>query len=415
MTSRERVLAAIDHRQPDRVPVDLSAMRSTGIMAIAYNRLKKHLGWEVGATRVYDVVQQLAQPDDAALDFWQADAVDLGRAFLTQDTDWKPFTLPDGSAATIPAWVEFEPSSGGWLYRAEDGTVIGSMPAGVHYMSQCCWPMLDWETPFDLDRVPEAMKKVTWAALPTAPYHVPWTAETMPEIRRRAQEFYASTDKAVMLAFGANFLEWGQFLRRIDNFLLDLVAEPQRTHALLDKLLEVHLASVDRVLGLVGDCIDVLQLGDDYGTQAASQISPKTYREFIKPRLATVVERVRTRSNCRLFLHSCGAIAELIPDIIETGIEIINPVQTSCAAMEPERLKQEFGADLCFWGGGCDTRTVLPHGTPAEIRDHVRERMNTFGPGGGFVFAQVHNILSTVPPENVVAMVEAAKEFRTLS
>ena len=415
MTRRERVLCAISHREPDKVPADLGAMRSTGITALAYGWLKKHLGLTGGSTDVYDVIQQLAQPEAPILDFFDADVIDLGRAFLTSPRDWKDFTLPDGSAARIPARLRVEPDGdGGYLARSEDGVVIGAMPKGAFYLNQTYFPLLDWDGKdfAVLERLPDAMAKVTWAALPTAPGHKPLTPEHLAEIRRKAKHLYESTDFAIMAGFGGNLLEWGQFLCRNDQFLADLLENPQKAEALLDRLTEIHIANLEKFLDAIEGYVQIIQMGDDLGTQMASQISPRMYRRFFKPRHKLIYERIRKRSGIHLFLHSCGAIAELLPDLIEVGVEIINPVQTSARGMEPEKLKREFGKDLTFWGGGCDTQRVLPEGTEKEIDGHVRRRIEILAPGGGFVFTQVHNIMPNVPPQNMVAMVEAAKTYR---
>ena len=194
MTRRERVLAAIAHREPDRVPVDLGGMRSTGITAIAYGRLKKHLGIRTGHTFVYDVVQQLAQPEPEILGFAGSDVIDLGRAWLTAPGDWRDWTLPDGSPAKVPSCVNFEPYEGGWRVRSADGTVIGAMPAGAFYLSQQVFPLLDWDgDPAVLDRLPELMEKVTWSALPTAPFHKPLTPVHLADIRAKARELCETT------------------------------------------------------------------------------------------------------------------------------------------------------------------------------------------------------------------------------
>jgi uroporphyrinogen decarboxylase len=288
------------------------------------------------------------------------------------------------------------------------------MPRGAFYLSQSHFPLLDWDgrSREPLERLSELMDRVTWAALPTAPWHQPLGEEHLAEIRRRARALYETTDYAIMAGFGGNLLEWGQFLCRIDVFLADLIENPAKAEALLDRLTELHLASLEKFLDTIDGYVQIIQMGDDLGTQLAPQISPEMYRRFFKPRHKRIYERVRRREGIHLFLHSCGAIADLLPDLIEAGVEIINPVQTSARGMDPERLKREFGRDLTFWGGGCDTQHLLPDGTEREIDDQVRRRMEIFGPGGGFVFTQVHNILPNVPPRNIVAMIEAAKTYR---
>ncbi len=417
MTKRERVLCAISHREPDKVPLDLGAMRSTGITAVAYGQLKKYLGIAAGHIYVYDVVQQLAQPELPILDYVDADVIDLGRAFLTKESDWKDFVLPDGSPAKIPAYARFEPDGeGGWLAKSADGTVIGAMPQGAFYLSQSYFPLLDWDGRdlLILDWLPELMKKVTWAAFPTAPWHKALTKEHLADIRQTAKSLYETTDFAIMAAFGGNLLEWGQFLCRIDRFLADLIEAPKKVEAILDKLTEIHIENLEKFLDAIEGYVQVIQMGDDLGTQLAPQISPQMYQKFFKLRHKQIYERVRRRTGIHLFLHSCGSIADLLPDLIEIGVEIINPVQTSARGMDPERLKREFGKDLTFWGGGCDTQHLLPAGTEQEINEQVRRRIEIFARGGGYVFTQVHNILPNVPPQNIVAMIEAAKTYRSL-
>ena len=414
MTKRERVLRAIQHKEPDKVPIDLGGMRSTGITAVAYSRLKKHLGIEKGGTYVYDVVQQLGQPEQTILDYVESDVVDLGRAFLTEAGDWKDFRLPDGSPAKIPAYANFVPHEGGWLAKNKDGDVIGAMPKDAYYLSQTHFPLKDWDGSdlSVLDRLPDLMENVTWSALPTAPYHKPLSPEHLVDIRDQAKHLYESTDYAVMVAFGGNLLEWGQYLCRFDQFLMDIIDNPKKVSALLDKLVEMHLENLKKLLPAVDGYVQIIQMGDDLGTQLALQISPRIYREVFKPRQRLIFETIKKRSRLHLFLHSCGSIVDILPDLIEIGVEIINPVQTSSRGMDPQKLKQEFGKDLAFWGGGCDTQRVLPLGSPREIEEHVKERVDIFAPGGGFVFTQVHNIMPHVPPQNIVAMYDAVKKYR---
>jgi uroporphyrinogen decarboxylase len=198
----------------------------------------------------------------------------------------------------------------------------------------------------------------------------------------------------------------------MDQFFIDLAADRPKALALLDKLVESHLAGLARFLPAVDGVVDIIQMGDDLGTQNALEISPRMYREVFKPRHKALFDYIKKNSDLKIFLHSCGAISDVLADLIEIGVDIINPVQTSAAGMEPARLKRDFGGDITFWGGGCDTQRVLPQGTPEEVSDHVKERIEIFAPGGGFVFTQVHNIMPHVPPGNVAAMVEAVRKNR---
>jgi len=411
MTSRERILAAIEHRQPVKVPVDLGATPSSGISAIAYGNLKNHLGLKQGHTRVYDVVQQLAQPEDFILDRFGIDAIDVGRAFNTQDSDWQPTTLMDGQPAQYPAWFcpERQPD-GSFVARMKDGLDIAHMPATGTFYDQTYFPYLD-DYPADYRDLDKEMGRILWAAL----VHSPWDHASDPgfwdTLRERALELRRTSDRALMIVIGCNLFEWGTFLRRIDNFLMDLVAEPEQVERLLDALMERHLAVLEKACRAVGDVADVIRFGDDLGTNGGPFMSPKTYRQLFKPRHTMLCDYVHKHSKMKTFLHSCGSIRALMPDLIEAGYDVINPMQTTCKGMEAEGLKADFGKDICFWGGGCDTKAILPKGTPAEVKDHVKRRLEILMPGGGFVFNTVHNILPDVPPQNIVAMFEAIHEF----
>ena len=411
MTSRERVLAAIAHREPDRVPVDLGATPSSGISAIAYNGVKQHLGLRDGHTRVYDVVQQLAQPEDVILDRYRIDVVDVGRTFHSAPEAWRDVTLFDGSRAQYPAWFRPVPTpEGGWLALHADGTELAVQLKNMNFFDQTCFPWLD-DYPADFAGLPAAMGKVHWAALA----HSPWDAAGAPDfwtqLRANALQLRASTDRAIMVVVGCNLFEWGTFLRRMDNFLMDLIAEPEQVARLLDALVEIHLETLRQVCAAVGDVVDICRFGDDLGTETGPFMAPAIYRTLFKPRHTLLCDYVHRHSSMHTFLHSCGSIYSLLPDLIEAGFEIINPVQTACRDMDPARLKASFGHDVTFWGGGCDTRAVLNHGTPAQVRDDVHRRIDLLAPGGGFVFNPIHNILPDVPPENIEAMFSAVAEY----
>ncbi|GMV92408.1 MAG: hypothetical protein AMXMBFR82_21860 [Candidatus Hydrogenedentota bacterium] len=415
MTSRERVLAAIAHQEPDRVPVDMGSTPSSGISAIAYSNLKVHLGVREGATRVYDVVQQLAQPEDWALDRFGVDVIDIGRAFNDRAEDWYETTLNDGSTAQYPRWfAPRQEGDGSWSALSESGEVLARMPADGTFFDQVCFPYLDGY-PDHFRDLPKDMARVHWAAFA----HSPWDSAGKPvfwkDLRARALKLRASSDRALMIVCGCNLFEWGTFLRRIDNFLMDLIAEPQRVEALLDALMEVHLQTLEKVCNAVGDVADVLRFGDDLGMDNGPFMAPETYRTLFLPRHRVLCEYVHSHSEMRTFLHSCGSIHDLLPDLIDAGFDVINPVQTTCRNMEPERIKREFGGDICLWGGGCDTRHVLNRESPEAVKRHVIERLKILSPGGGFVFNTVHNILPDVPPQNVVAMYEAVAEYNGLA
>ena len=403
MTGRERILAAIGHVQPDRVPVDFGAHRSSGIMAIAYRRLRGCLGLPPRLSRVYDMIQQLAIVDEDVLDRFGVDAVEMGRGFNNEDRFWKPWRLPDGSDCLIPAWVDVRQEGEAWVLYSPTGRPVGIQKRGMLYFEQTHYPFLGG-VPADLRSLPDALREISWAT--------PCPPGPGADLAAGSRALRASTDRAIVGLFGGNLLEMGQFLCRNDNFFMLLAGDPHTAHRLLDRLVEVHLENLDRFLRAVGPHIDVILFGDDLGMQTGPQISRKMYREFFFPRHRTLWRRAKELAPVKVMLHCCGGVEPLLEDLIEAGLDAINPVQITCTGMDAAGLKQRYGARLCFWGGGCDTRAVLPGAGPDEVRRHVHAQLRTLSPGGGFVFQQVHNIMADVPPQNVVAMFDAVKSFR---
>ena len=407
MTSRERILTALNHQEPDRIPIDLSGHRSSGIAAMAYNHLREFLGLPKRPIRVYDPIQQLAIVDEDVLSRFQVDTIELGRAFALEDKYWTDWTLPDGTPCLMPVWARPERENGDWVLRSKsDGQVIARMPEGVWYFEQVNFPFLEHE---DLERVEAELAGCMWAAVASPPGPITAGTTGEPILIEGARRLREQTDRAIIGLFGGNLLELGQWFYRNDNFFMLLAGEPERAHRFLDKLMEIHLRNLDRFLRTVAPHIDIIMFGDDLGMQSGPQVSPAMYREYFKPRERTMWQLVKQRApHLRIQLHCCGGVRELLPDLIDAGLDAINPVQITCRGMDAAGLKRDFGRQLTFWGGGCDTRDVLIKGTPAQVRDHVRKLIEIWRPGGGFVFQQVHNILADVPPANVVAMYDAA-------
>lgn len=413
MTSRERILAAINHTEPDRVPIDMGATPSSGIAAIAYGNLTRHLGLSDSKTRVYDVVQQLAQPEDCVLDRFKIDAVDLGRTFNTRDDHWREVTLFDGSTAQYPQWFHPQPTpAGGWRALDATGTELAIQLKDMNFFDQTCFPWLD-DYPANMAGLGAAMAKVHWAALAHSPWDHASEKDFWQRLRANAIALRQQSERAIMVVVGCNLFEWGTFLRRMDNFLMDLLAEPENAERMLDCLMEIHLRTLEKVCDAVGDVADICRFGDDLGTDTGPFMAPATYRSLFKSRHAELCTYVHKHSNMKTFLHSCGSIHALLPDLIDAGFDVINPVQTACRDMEAERLKQDFGKDITFWGGGADTRATLNHGSPEQVRQDVLGRLKIFAPGGGYVFNTIHNILPDVPPQNIVAMFDAIEEYNT--
>lgn len=395
MNHRERVMAAIRHQPVDRLPVDLGGMRSTGIMAIAYNRLKKHLGIQEGGIYVFDTGQQLAFVEEPVRQQFGCDVVILDGGLLD---GWRDYTLPDGTPAKISASFRTEPDGEGGEYSLDSaGRRYGHRPADSLYFDTISRPPLAGaETITDLDRY-------SWDV---------FTDEYLEKLRREAKRLYEETDYAILGSFGGAFLEGGQGLRGWDQFMMDIAGDRKFTEALLDRMLANSLRNVELYLDAVGDYIQVIQMGGDMGTQNGPQIRPKTYYEIFQPREKALWGRIhQLKPQIGVFLHCCGGIYDLLPGIIDAGCDILNPVQISAKGMDPARLKREVGDKLCFWGGGCDTQTVLPFATPEEVYRHTRQNIAIFAPASGFVFSQVHNIQAGVPVENILAMFQAIQDY----
>jgi uroporphyrinogen decarboxylase len=377
---------------------------------MAYNNLKAALGIKGGHTRIYDVVQQLAQPEEAVLDALGVDVIDIGRAFNVADKDWYDITLADGSTAQYPTWFRPILRSDGSHEVEQDGLIIARMPHQGAFYDQMHFPYLDGY-PSDYADLPAAMRTVLWQALAHSPWDHAADATFWTDLRAKALHLRATTDKALMIVCGCNLFEWGTFLRRMDNFMMDLLCEPEEVERLVEALMEIHLRGLAKVCTAVGDVVDILRFGDDLGMISGPLMSPEVYRTLFKRHHTRLNEYVHTHSWMKTFLHSCGSISRLLPDLIDAGYDIINPVQTNCVEMDPATLKREFGGDITFWGGGCDTAAVLNKATPDEVRRHVLERCAIFAPKGGFVFNSIHNILPEVPPQNIIAMFKAVHEF----
>ena len=391
MTSRERVLTALNHREPDKIPIDFGGMGSTGIMAIAYNRLREELGLNKNLTRMLDITQQLAIPDKEILDLFQVDVISLERSYMQNDGDWKEWQLPDNSKVEIPTelmpqWIENE-----WVLM--DGERIKArMPVSCLYFENCNPPLEYAITEQDIQNYKCRI----------------YTDEFFRKLENKAKQLNEETEYAIMGSFGGNIIEEYQILRGYSNSMLDLVADPSFAEALIGKLTEVHLTNLEKYLQAVSKYIQVIQMGDDLGMQSGPQISIDLYQTYIKPAHKKIYQNVKNNSDLFLFLHSCGSIYDFIPDLIDAGVDILNPVQFSATDMDSENLKEKFGDKITFWGGGVDTQKILPFGTHKEVSDQIEQQINIFSPGGGFIFAAVHNIQANVPTENIIKLFKTA-------
>lgn len=400
MNSRERIRAAVNHKEPDMLPIDFGAMRSTGIHAAAYNELLSYLGYKDKKARVYDVFQQLAEPDPEIVEIFGGDVVQAHRlcpAFGINIRSWKESKLQDGSKCLVPG--DFSPvaNDNGDYDIVQNGTVIARMPKGGLYFDQIHRPYGEAETIADIDKVPVE----------------PMTDEEISFLKEETKNLFESTDKAVLMAYGGNIFEAGQINFGYEKFFVDLALNKEMMHYYFGKITENYIYELSRLLPEVSGYIDLIQVGDDLGTQVAPQISVDMYREMIKPYHKKIYTYIRDNfPKVKVFLHCCGAIYDYLPDLIDAGVEVINPVQISAKGMDPVKLKREFGLDLTFWGGGANMQETAVKGTIQEIKDEVRRLIEIFSPGGGYVFNQVHNIQPNIGPEKIMAIYETAREYR---
>ena len=409
MNSRTRVLNTLARRSTDTVPVDFGGHRSSGISAIAYAKLKKHLGIDTGHVYVYDIVQQLAIVEPAVLDLFQIDTVELGRGFCLEPNDWKPWTLPDGTPCLIPHFVEME-ADGRDQYLLVQGQRAAVMRNGCVFFEQTLYPLAERNFETDsFDDLAEMLPRTSWTGV-AAPG---WDERSLVRLRKGAEQLRQATDRAIIGLFGGNMFEIPCYLFGMERYMSYMGLYPEACIRFSEKLCELHLANLEKWLSVVGPFIDIVMFGDDLGSVRGPLMSPPMYRKYFKPYHARLWNRARELApNVKTQLHCCGGVAPLLNDLIDAGIDSINPVQVGCAGMEPTSLKNLYGNRITFWGGGCDTRTVLPSGTPEQVRQCVRERFAQFAPGGGYVFQQIHNVLAEVPPENIVAMFEEINKIR---
>ena len=373
-THRERVLAALDHQEADRIPLELGSGTNTTLTLDAHLRLARHLGIEDPQYQMVDRMQQIVTVDERIL-----------RAF---DTDFRPVLLgkPDG-------WTDQELPDGG--YRDEWGVVRQKPPGTLYY---------------DLAGSPLAGEISLQDVVNYRRYPDPLDPGRYRGLVERVARLRAETDYALILNVPSGFVHASQFLRGFADWFMDLRLDPQLAGALMDACLEVSLATALEAIRLVGDQVDIIRTSDDIADQRGPMMSPALYRELIKPRQQRYLSAVRGATRAKIYYHSCGAMVPLLDDLIEIGVDILNPVQVSAAGMDTAELKRRFGDRLAFMGA-IDTQRVLPFGTPAEVATEVKRRIADLAPGGGYVLAAVHNIQPDVPPENIVAMYEAGREF----
>lgn len=411
MTSRERVLTAINHKESDKIPLDCGAMRSTGFSAKMYYDYKTYLGkQETGEVKVYDAVQQLAIPEDWFIHQHKIDVLDLSREFAKNPEDWQEFQLPDGTPVLYPTWINFQKRGTKWVVLDKDDDVIAEMPENSFFFDQTIFPYYNDETD-DFSDLAKRMQKIMWVSMTDPMWRHASDKDFYQLLERTSANMKKNTDRAIMAGFGGQLFELGCYIYRNDEFMINLMIERKRTEKMLDEITEIHCNGLKKFISAVKDSVDIIVMGDDLGTQSAPMLDPVVYRDVILPRIKKIYRVVKDHSDIKIFLHSCGAVSEFIPDFIDAGVDILNPVQTTAAGMDPVYLKKTFGRDITFWGGGLDTQILLRTGTPDQIRNEVKKNCEIFMKDGGFVFNQVHNMLPGIPPENIEAMYETVNSI----
>lgn len=379
--SEQRIKQTLDHKEPDRIPFDFgSGGVTTGITIGAYRRLLSYLGIKKEDIPIMGGIQwQLTKVDENLLERLKVDTRGL---CPNPPSNWKLLVQEEGN----------------YKYFTDEWGIKWRMPKqGGHYYDMYQSPLQGEISQKDIDRYP-------WPNFedPTA----------IKGLKEMGEEFRQKGKAIVGERICGGVFEFSALIRGFENFYLDLASNPSLACYLMDKILEIKMAYWEMFLKRLGEYCLVVAESDDLGVQNATTISLEMYRKYIKPRHKKLFSHMKKLApHCYIFLHSCGSVYDLIPDLIEVGVDILNPVQVSAAKMDTRKLKKEFGKDLTFWGGGVDTQDILPHGTPQQVKYGVKRRIDDLAPGGGFVFAAVHNIQSDVPPENIMAMWEALQEY----
>jgi len=379
MTSRERLLKALDHEVPDRVPIDLGG-NQTGIHRVAYEALLDHLGIEDEVT-IMDPVQQLARPCEEVLGRFHVDTryVAAGPA-----SDWSGGVVQRERGGRL------------WYDLTDEWGVTWSMPGDqMLFMDISDHPLAD----------------ASIEDLRDYPFPRGDDPSRFEGLRERALALKNQTPYAVVSGIAGVVYETCWYMRGLEQWFCDMVTQPEFCEALLDQTLRYWMDWFRLFLDEAGDVVDVIMIGDDLAGQQGPLFNPAFYRAVVKPRHKRLVQYIRSRTDAKIWYHTCGSCAEYIPDLLDNGIDVLNPVQTSAEGMDPAWLKETYGDRLGFWGGGCDAQHVLPFASPEEVGRQVRRNLETFKRGGGYVFNGIHNIQAGVPPENVVAMYDAAYEF----
>ena len=416
MTSRERVALALNHQEPDRVPLDLGGSPVTSMHVSSVYLLRQALELDEPGTpvKVVEPYQMLGEIEPDLIDALGVDVVPLQgpwTLFGFKNENWKPWALFDGTPVLIPEAFNTEPEPNGdiLMYPEGDRSVApsGRMPHGGYY--------------FDTIVRQEPLDESMLNPEDNLEEFGPISAEGLAYFAREAERLFTETDKAIFANFGgtafgdiamvpAPFLKHPRGIRDVEEWYISTVLRRDYVYQVFEKQCEIGLANLEKIFGAVGNRVSVLFVtGTDFGMQTGPFISPQTYRELYQPFHKRVNDWVHRHTAWKTFTHTCGSVVELLPDFIDAGFDILNPVQCSAKGMDPRQLKARFGDGIVFWGGGVDTQHTLPFGTPQQVRAEVAERIAIFAPGGGFVFNTIHNVQAQIPVENLLALYETVR------
>lgn len=419
LTSRERVALALSHAQPDYAPLDLGGSAVTGMHVESVYRLRQALkldppGVPVKVVEPYQLLGEIA-PD--LQDTLGVDVVSLGSTKTLlgfRNEGWKPWSY-NGMPCLVPEGFNTEPEANGDLLQYPEGD-RGAPPSARMPAEGFYFDTIIRQPPIDNEKLDPADNLEEFGPISEA--DLAW-------FRDEAERLYVATDRAILANFGgtafgdialvpAPFLKYPKGIRDVEQWYMSTVIRRDYVYQVFERQCEIGLANLARIHEVVGDRVAaVMVTGTDFGTQKGPFISPKTYRDLYKPFHAAVNGWIHANTGWKTFIHSCGSVLALIPDFIEAGFDILNPVQVSAAGMDARGLKERFGEQISFWGGGVDTQHTLPFGSPDDVRREVRERLEIFAPGGGFVFNTIHNVQPRTPVENILAMYETVQAFRS--
>lgn len=404
MTSRERVLAAINHKKTDRVPCDLGSTIMSGIMAHPLDRLRKHVGLEERPVKIYEVFQMLGEVETDVVERLGIDVLPVEppvEFFGLRRENYKPGSLFDGTTVLFPGQFNVEEDENGdWiLHEGGDGSkpVAARMPKNGYY--------------FDMLSIIQSDPNFTPPALEEVEKKCTLTEEELTFMQRRAERLRRETDKALLLGSWHNF--GLRSVGSIPDFLCLLLTDKPYVNELFSVQTETAIKNMEKVKQYIGDNIDIIGLdGSDYGSQKSELFNPALFEELYVPFYRKQNDWVHNNTSWKTWKHTCGSVPNLMPGFIESGLDIINPVQTSAAGMSPQQLKDTFGDNIVFWGGGVETQSTFAFGSPDEVAQEVQERLEIFSAGGGFVFNPIHNIQQNTPPENIAAAYDTVRDYR---